>query len=89
MIEISDTSKQLVSDSQQLNDLCELNIEATLSHVKAHLFLSDHSFNSNSVIKNVWFHLASKSRFFHFFMTVALNVFGSTDFNVRCFKVGA
>ena len=67
MIETSDTSKQLVSDSQQLNDLCELNIEATLFHVKAHLFLSDRSFNSNSVIKNVWFHLAFKVEVFSFF----------------------
>ena len=67
-METSDTSKHLASDSQQLYDLCELNVEANLSHNKAHAILSDHSFDSNSVIENLQFQLVSKSRFFSFLL---------------------
>ena len=57
-METSDTSKHLASDSQQLNDLCELNVDATSSQVKAHAILSDRSFDSNSIIENLQFQLA-------------------------------
>lgn len=63
-METSDTSKHLASDSQQLDDPYELNVEANLSHIKAHAILSDHSFDSNSVIENLQFQLASNLRFF-------------------------
>ena len=38
-------------------------LEAISSHVKEHAILSDHSFDSNSVIENLQFQPASKSRF--------------------------
>jgi hypothetical protein len=62
-METSDASKHLASDSQKPNDLCEVNVEATSSHVKAHAILSDHSFDSNSVIESLQFQPSSKSRF--------------------------
>jgi hypothetical protein len=62
-METCDTSKHLASNSQKLNDLCEVNIEANSSHVKAHAIF-DHSFDSNSVIENLQFQHVLKSRFF-------------------------
>ena len=61
-METSDTSNDLSSDSQQLNVLCEFNVEAS-SHVKTHAILSDHSFDSNSVMENLQFQSALKLRF--------------------------
>jgi hypothetical protein len=60
-IEANDTSKHLVSDTKSDNVLCEI----TSSHVKTHVILNDHSFDSNSVIVNLQFEPTSKSRFFN------------------------
>ena len=62
-METNDTSKDLAPDIQQLNDFCELSVEVILPHVKEHAILSDYSFDSNSVIENLQFQPASKSRF--------------------------
>ena len=44
----NNVSNYLASDDKPNNDLYEI----TSSHVKAHAILSDHSFDSNSVIEN-------------------------------------
>ena len=48
-MDTNDTSKHLASDNTPNDDLCKV----TSSYVKAHAILSDHSFVSNSVIKNL------------------------------------
>ena len=59
-METNDTSKHLASDNKRDDDLCEV----ISSHVKVHAILSDHSFDSNSLIENLQFQPTSKSRFF-------------------------
>ncbi len=54
-MEGSDISNHLASDSHLLNDLCEVNVETSSYYVKAHAILSDHPFESNSVIENMQF----------------------------------
>ena len=48
-MEINDVSNRLASDVRPNDDLCEINS----SHVKTHTILSDHSFDSNSMIENL------------------------------------
>jgi hypothetical protein len=50
-METNNTSKHLASDNKSDNDLCEV----TYFHVKTHAILSDHYFDSNSVIENLQF----------------------------------
>ena len=47
-METNDVSNRLASDDRPHDDLCEI----TSSHVKTHAILSDHHFDSNSVIEN-------------------------------------
>jgi hypothetical protein len=58
-METNDVSNHLASDDKPNDDLCEIT-----SHVKAHAILSDHFFDSNSVIENLQFQPTSKLRFF-------------------------
>ena len=55
LMETSDISKHLSSDSHLLNDLCEVNVETSSCYVKTHVILSDHPFESNLMIKNLQF----------------------------------
>ena len=50
-METNDVSNRLASDDKPNDDLCEI----ISSHVKARAGLSDHSFDSNSVIENLQF----------------------------------
>ena len=59
-METNDVSNHLASNDKPNDDLCEI----TSSYVKAHVVLSDHSFDSNSVIENLQFQPIFKSRFF-------------------------
>ena len=59
-METNGVSNHLACDDKPNDDL----VEIISSHVKAHAILSDHSFNSNSVIENLQFQPTSKSRFF-------------------------
>ena len=59
-IETNDVSNHLASDDKRNDDLCEI----ISSHVIAHAILSDHSFDSNSVIENLQFQHNSKRKFF-------------------------
>ena len=58
-METNDTSKHLASSNKPDDDLCEV----IFLHVKLHAILNDHSFYSNSVIKNLQFQPTSKLRF--------------------------
>ena len=84
-METNDVSNHLAFDDKPNDDLCEI----TSSHVKAHAILSDHSFDSNSVIENLQFQPTSKVKIFHSFMPFAFNAFGSANLVIRCAQVGA
>lgn len=42
---------QMASNSKLQNELLELNVDATSSHVKVYAILSDHIFDSKSMIE--------------------------------------
>ena len=58
-METNDVSNHFAYDDKPNDDLCEIT-----SHVKTHAIMIDYSFDSNSVIENLYFQPTSKARFF-------------------------
>ena len=76
------------SNSKLLDVTLECCIDKS-SHLRANEILTDHVFDSKSVINKLCFQSSSKSTFLIFFMLLVIYVFSLTYIVIWCSKIGA